>query len=1134
MKVLFASLRTPSPLRLFCGRNRERGTQVLLVALLAAAVALLWTAPLAAQSLVSGGVTGTVTDPSGAVVPNATVSLKSNATGQTLTQTTSSDGVYRFQFLNPGTYTLSAEAPNFKSTTSTVSVSVGQMTTNNLKLALSTTSQTVTVTSEAPIIQTENGNVSTTFTPAQVALVPNPGNDLSYVAQTAPGANMNTQAGYGNFSTFGLPGTSNLFTMNGMIDNDPFLNLNNSGATNLLLGQNDVQEVTVVNNGYSAQYGGLAGANVNYVSKSGSNNWHGNANYFWNGRAMNANNYFNKHTTGTVTPRPFDNVNQWAASLGGPIIKDKTFFFVDTEGLRIVLPTVTPTNIPSPQFQAATLANLAATGNAAQIPFYQKIFSLYNSAPGASRAANILPGGGCADFTGAGFGATVPCALQFQSNAGNFTHEWLLSGRIDQVIGSNDKAFIRFQTDHGTQATYTDPISPIFNANSVQPEYQGQINETHTFGANAVNQFVGSVQWYSAIFTANNLATALSTFPTTLSFSGGALANMGGINYDWPQGRNVTTYQVADDYSWTHGNHNFKFGVNFHRNNVSDHDFGTFTSGETGFFSTGLETMTDFYNGIGSAFVQSFPTSLNQPVALYGLGLYAQDEWRVSNTFKLTLALRADHDSNPVCQRNCIARFTSPDFLHMNNNPALPYNSVIATGLHQALPGLTKIAWGPRLGFAWQLPHMGNAVLRGGFGIFYDQFPAVVVDSLAENPPLDNTFVVGGVPLAPNMPGSMFAAASGSNAGFVNGFRSGGNLASISTAVGPAFAPPSFFNAGHTELPRYQEWNLELQKGLGSKASFSINYVGNHGIFEPNQDNGLNAFQPGFVGLPAAPLNPAFGTVTQLYSNAVSNYNGITATVQRKFTSGLQLQANYTYSHALDEISNGGFLPFNFGTNTSYLNPQDPFNLRAYNYGNADYDVRHSFNANYVYTVPYHYGPSALLKGWTLSGTFFVRSGLPFTAIDSTAGSTLATNNYGPGAIFATPVNPANYVGLERTCNNPDVPCLTGSQFVPSGTLFGFGAQRRNQFRGPGFFDTDFTVLKDIPIPGWEGGKLVVGAQFFNLINHANFDQPVSDIGNPQFGSIIRTVSVPTSVLGSFLGGDASPRIIQLTARLNF
>lgn len=1129
MKVLFASLRPHSWLRVFSRENTRRGTQALLVALLLAGVALLWTPLLPAQSLVSGGVTGTVTDPSGAVVPNATVSLKSNATGQTLTQTTSSSGVYRFQFLNPGTYTLTAKAANFKSSTSSVNVSVGQMTTNNMNLALSTASQTVTVTSEAPIIQTENGNVSTTMSQAQVALVPNPGNDLSYVAQTAPGATMNTQAGYGNFSTFGLPGTSNLFTMNGMYDNDPFLNLNNSGATNLLLGKNDVQEVTVVNNGYSAQYGGLAGANVNYVSKSGSNNWHGNAEYYWNGRAMNANDYFNKHTSGAVTPRPFDNINQWAASIGGPIIKDKTFFFVDTEGLRVVLPTVTPTNIPSPQFQSAILANLAGNGNAAEIPFYQKMFSLYNSAAGANRATNTLPSGGCADFSGAGFGAAVPCALEFQSNASNFTHEWLLSGRVDQVIGNNDKAFLRFQTDHGVQATYTDPISPVFNAFSTQPEYQAQFNETHTFGAAAVNQFIASLQYYSAIFTANNLSKSLATFPTTLDFAGGALANLGGINYFWPQGRNVTGYQFIDDFSWTRGNHNLKFGVNFHRDDISDHDFGFFSSGET----LGSETMTDFFNGIGSAFIQSFPSSLNQPIALYALGAYLQDEWRVSNTFKVTLALRGDHDSNPVCQQNCIARFTSPDFLAMPHSVKIPYNQSIATGLHQVLPSLTKIAWGPRLGFAWQLPHMSKTVLRGGFGIFYDQFPGVVADSLSQNPPLDNIFVVGGVPLAPTVPGNMFSQASLSNAAFLNAFRSGGTLGSISTAV-PTFFPPNMYNAAKTELPRYQEWNLELQQGLGAHSSFSINYVGNHGIFEPVQNNGLNAFQPGFVGLPPAPIDPRFGTITNLYSSAVSNYNGVTVSFQRKFTSGLQFQLNYTYSHALDEISNGGFLQYNFDTNVSFLNPQDPFNLRAYNYGNADYDVRHNFNANYVYNVPYLHGPAVLLKGWTVSGTFFVRSGLPFTAVDTAAGGTLAGNNYGPATLFATPVNPANYVGAERSCGNPDVPCLTPGQFLPAGTLLGFGAQRRNQFRGPGYFDTDLTVLKQFPLPGWEAGKLSVGAQFFNLLNHPNFDQPVGDISSSQFGSIIRTVSVPTSILGSFLGGDASPRLIQLTARLTF
>lgn len=241
----------------------------------------------------------------------------------------------------------------------------------------------MTVTESGSSIQTQNGDITTTISAQQLANLPNPGGDLSYIAQIAPGTVMNTQAGYGNFSSFGLPATSNLFTYNGQYDNDPFLNLNNSGATNLLLGQNDVAEVSVVNNGYSGQYDSLAGSQVNYVSKSGQNQFHGNALYYWNGRVMNANDWFNN---AGGAPRPFDNVNQWAAGLGGPIVKNHTFFFWDYEGLRVVLPTSNPATIPSPQFEQATIANLTATGLSASVPFYQNMFNLYNGAKGANTA----------------------------------------------------------------------------------------------------------------------------------------------------------------------------------------------------------------------------------------------------------------------------------------------------------------------------------------------------------------------------------------------------------------------------------------------------------------------------------------------------------------------------------------------------------------------------------------------------------------------------------------------------------------------------------------------------------------------------------------------------------------------------
>jgi hypothetical protein len=244
------------------------------------------------------------------------------------------------------------------------------------------------------------------------------------------------------------------------------------------------------------------------------------------------------------------------------------------------------------------------------------------------------------------------------------------------------------------------------------------------------------------------------------------------------------------------------------------------------------------------------------------------------------------------------------------------------------------------------------------------------------------------------------------------------------------------------------------------------------------------------------------------------------------------VQANYTWSHALDEISNAGFLPYNFNTNESVLNAQDPFNLRRYNYGNADYDTRNYFSLNYVWTTPVFRGWVGAIADWTVSGTVFARSGLPFTVIDSTASGVLAGFNYGAiggTSIFANQVNPAPI-----SCNRSAVttPCFTTAQFTPATN--GFGSQRRNQVYGPNFFDTDLTLTKNFKFPRWEGANLGIGFQFFNLFNHANFDQPNGDVQNPQLGLSTLTANTPTSILGSFLGGDASPRIIQVKASLSF
>ncbi len=1087
-------------------------------------VATMPTQQLSAQSITAGDITGVVRDPSGAIIPGAAVTLTSAATGSERATTTDQSGAYRFALLRPGTYTVTATAPGFSPKKATAEVTVGQVRTANLDLQVGAATQTVTVTAEAAPVQTTNGDVSTSFSPAQVALVPNSGGDITATVQSAPGAVMNTQAGYGNFSTFGLPATSNLFTINGMPDNDPFLNLNNSGATNLTLGQNDVQEVSVVNNGYSGQYGTLAGANVNYVTKSGSNQWHGNAIYNWNGRVMNANNFFNN---ASGAPRPFDNANQWQASFGGYIVKDKTFFFIDTEGLNVLLPTNIRTRIPSPAFEAATLANLAATGQAAQAPFYNSVFNLSNGAPGAARATAIA-GGGCG--TGFALPGGAPCALQFQSTAGNKTHEWDLAGRVDQVISATSHLFVQLSMDRGVQATFTDPINSIFNVDSVQPQYQGQANWTYSFGPEAVNELVVSASHYQAIFGANPTARS-AALPMTLDISGGLFTRLGGEDYLFPQGRNVAQYGVGDNYSVTHGAQTWKAGVNYKYNFVNDYDPGIFTTPLV------ITSLPSLFAGTADSSQQAFPKAFNQPVRVYNLGGYLEDDVRLTPGLHLTLALRAEHNSNPVCAHSCFARLTAP-FTSLTHDAAVPYSSVIQSGLRAALPGYEQVLWEPRIGLAWTPFASQQTVLRGGFGLFHDSMPATAADSFMGNSPISNSFVVTG-PLSPGVAGGVIPAAAADNAAFLSAFNSGGTLASITAAV-PAFTPPGYFSTESvTRAPRYQEWNLELQQGLGPNSSLDLNYVGNHGIHEPVQVEGFNAFAPGFVGLPSKVPDARFGTITQLVSGGGSNYNGLTVSFQRRFARSLQFGINYTWSHALDDVSNGGFLPFNFNTNESNLSAQDPYNIRA-NYGNADYDIRHYLSLNYVWQVPFantlHWGPDQLWRGWTISGTLFTRSGLPFTVIDSAASGALAASNYGISApnnnLLASVVGP----GAQTVTCTVGVQCLNPAAFSAStATPTGFGHQTRNQFRGPHFFDTDLSIIKNTQFPGWEQAQLGLGVQFFNLFNHPNFDQPVGDIANAsQFGTVINTVSVPTSILGSFLGGDASPRVVQLTAKITF
>jgi hypothetical protein len=456
-----------------------------------------------AQTTTSGGLTGVITDPSGAVVPDARVEIRDNAKGTIQSTKTDRGGVCQFSFLAPGKYTLTVMHDGFRKEARIVTVVLGPEVTVEVTLEIAKESTTVKVTGEAALIQAENGDVSTTMNQKQISEVPNPGNDLTYIAQTAPGMVMNVENQSGaNFSSLGMPGTSNLFTIDGLNQNDNGTNIPLVGAAFLLLGQNQIQEATVVSIGYSGQFGGAAGANVNYVTKSGSNEFHGNAQYYWNGRVFNANDWFNKESD---NPRPFDIANQWAGSLGGPIKNDKLFFFFDTEGLRLLIPQILPVSVPTPQFETATLANIDSRfgSTSASDAFYKEIFNLYNNAPGAKSA---IPGSftdstdGCNGFKGPNeLGTTVPCAALFTSQRGRTTDDTLVSGRVDWTPRQEDRAFLRLQHDFGYNSFYDDPISPLFDVVHNQSWWQGNLIETHTFSSLAASQFTLAGMYFTDV-----------------------------------------------------------------------------------------------------------------------------------------------------------------------------------------------------------------------------------------------------------------------------------------------------------------------------------------------------------------------------------------------------------------------------------------------------------------------------------------------------------------------------------------------------------------------------------------------------------------------------------------------------------
>jgi len=391
----------------------------------------------------------------------------------------------------------------------------------------------------------------------------------------------------------------------------------------------------------------------------------------------------------------------------------------------------------------------------------------------------------------------------------------------------------------------------------------------------------------------------------------------------------------------------------------------------------------------------------------------------------------------------------------------------------------------------------------------------------------------------------VYADASAANAAFQGGFSSGATLAGLQ-GIDPGFAGFNYFTAANKLLnPKFAEWNLEIQRQFGSRYSVGLNYAGNHGYDLMTVSTWNNAYcaacSPGqtFGGvIGTTPTDMRFKEISDLTNNGFSNYHGITASFKVKPTKGFSGQFNYTWSHGLDTCSNNCLEPFVANTLVSLRYQASP-GLPGSSYGNSDYDVRHSLNLNYVYQTPSNWDNPMLkhiVGGWTLGGTMFYHTGLPWSPVDSgkrnELGNVTGLRTTTPLATFAGGSVVSSSCGRAAAQAGAGIggaPCATESEFTVGALDFG---NARNALRGPGFFDTDLSILKNFKIG--ERFGFAIGATAFDILNHQNFDLPINSIKSPAFGQIFSTIGTNTNPYGAFFGVPLNGRILQLNAKITF
>lgn len=1116
-----------------------------------------------------GTINGTVTDPSGGLVPNATVKATEIATGLDHTTTTTSEGAFAFQDLALGFYKVTVTAPGFPVyNVDKVEVVAGQIYTLQIKLKLEQTTTTVEVSAAALTLDTTTQTQTMTIPDDVVQNIPLNGRDFTQLIAVAPGFGGYNVGGFGSLN--GTRPNQINWQIDGVDNNDFWHNIpavNQGGVSGIAGTVLPIDSVVEFSSQTSSgpEGGRNAGGTVNVVTKAGTNDLHGSLYYY------NRNEYFASPSpffvpctlgasacasAGELTKAPRERNENYGFSLGGPIIKNKTFIFASYEKQDFVFGLSGLATEPSAAWVANAAALLAAKGTPMSLTSCNLLGGLTSQVPAAQ-----IPAGckntGSALWPTSGAGSIAGLAGtpdNFFSPIAEYGYSYNGVARLDQQISDKHHLYLRWFGGQGNQVAPTGG-SPALGTASSNLKYYFEVAPLHVFNYSAVlnstltnkvtNQLLFGANYFNQLFhdfnngiISANLGLNLSPSATKTGQPGapplpGApnirISGFEQTGITPPEGRSDLTWHITDIVAYSKGSHQLRFGGEvrqahlnefYHRRGTGRFSFDGSQGGWGAICTTqpSLCALADFLAGD----VQGSAIAVGDPerwVKVDAFNLYFQDSWQVTKKLNFNYGVRYEYFGPMSSDNKDIANFI----------PGSGFK-IQGAGLSSLYPP-DKNNFAPRLGFAYQPTGKGDLVVRGGVGVFYDQIN--LNPFLDFRPPLAAPQGIQGNPFG-NAPVSTYSVNRLGKASYNwDAVQAGGNsvFAAAQPCVDPNCADLAALKLGaysvsqNFRTPYFYNYNLQVEKGFGNAVVWQIGYVGSQGR-KLNLVSNIN--QNGAF--------PNFGNILQLASIGTSNYNALQSVFKLRAWHGLTSQIAYTWSHALDEISEYRATVVD-----------DAFNPKR-DYGNSDFDTRHLFTLDFTYDVPK--APWATsswskraMNDWQVSSVWNFHTGQPFDETLSylnLIGNPFAgvdhkfsaTGSF-PGVIW---VNPAAF------CDpNAGDPQCTGSQF---------GNLSRNKFYGPGFGDVDLSLIKNIPVT--ERVKIQLRADFFNLLNRINLASGVGSVAaggsfSPNYNTCVEVAGhcAPGvgfgqvfDTIGDFNGapaiGPGEARNIQLVAKIIF